>query len=271
MSSKAQMCFPASIRAVKRGDIYYADFGKVEDAVGHEIAKRRPVLIIQNNLSNKKSTQTICLCLSTKCKFGLPYHVHINDLKIVNRPSDICAEQIKTIDQSRLEQYLGNVGSAVMEEVDKALVVSLGIKSENLDNIVSIAEPAIVEEEPPVTISSFQFMGEQLRFWQDINIKIKMMHTGMERLNDEINSILNYIEGTAYNAAQGYKVYKVLREKQTERKQLLQEIICMEALLQQMDTEKIALAFQESIKVADEKIKGANKITFVPELMDGAV
>lgn len=55
---------------------HYADFGSVEDAVGHELAKKRPVLIIQNNLGNKKSTTTICLCLSTKCKYGLPYHVH---------------------------------------------------------------------------------------------------------------------------------------------------------------------------------------------------
>lgn len=128
MVSGVQKAFPACVRSVKRGDVYYADFGSVEDAVGHEIAKKRPVLIIQNNLGNKKSTTTICLCLSTKCKFGLPYHVHLNDLRIVNRESDICAEQIKTIDQCRLEQYLGNVGSAVMEQVDRALVISLGIK-----------------------------------------------------------------------------------------------------------------------------------------------
>ena len=76
MVGGAQKAFPACVRSVKRGDIYYADFGSVEDAVGHELAKKRPVLIIQNNLGNKKSTTTICLCLSTKCKFGLPYHVH---------------------------------------------------------------------------------------------------------------------------------------------------------------------------------------------------
>ena len=101
MVSGVQKAFPACVRSVKRGDVYYADFGSVEDAVGHELAKKRPVLIIQNNLGNKKSTTTICLCLSTKCKYGLPYHVHFNDLNIVNRESDICAEQIKTIDQCR--------------------------------------------------------------------------------------------------------------------------------------------------------------------------
>ena len=54
-----QKALPACVRSVKRGDVYYADFGSVEDAVGHELAKKRPVLIIQNNLGNKKSITTI--------------------------------------------------------------------------------------------------------------------------------------------------------------------------------------------------------------------
>ena len=54
MLSNVQKAFPACVRSVKRGDVYYADFGSVEDAVGHEMAKKRPVLIIQNNLGNKK-------------------------------------------------------------------------------------------------------------------------------------------------------------------------------------------------------------------------
>lgn len=163
MVGNIQKAFPACVRSVKRGDVYYADFGSVEDAVGHELAKKRPVLIIQNNLGNKKSTTTICLCLSTKCKYGLPYHVHFNDLSIVSRESDICAEQIKTIDQCRLEQYLGNVGSAVMEEVDRALLISLGIKGTDL----SVVEEEESEEisEPQGTLEIFQSMGQQLRFW----------------------------------------------------------------------------------------------------------
>ena len=82
MVSGVQKAFPACVRSIRRGDVYYADFGSVEDAVGHELAKKRPVLIIQNNFGNKKSTTTICLCLTTKCKYGLPYHVHFNDLNI---------------------------------------------------------------------------------------------------------------------------------------------------------------------------------------------
>ena len=262
--------FPACVRSVKRGDIYYADFGSVEDAVGHELAKKRPVLIIQNNIGNKKSTTTICLCLSTKCKFGLPYHVHFTDLNIVNRESDICAEQIKTIDQCRLEQYLGNVGGAVMEQVDKALVLSLGIR--NIDTICEMVTDKVeTVEEPQESLSIFQYMGQQLRFWQDIGAKVSLIKADISRLNEEINSILNYIEETNYNAAQGYKVYKVLRDKQLERKMLIKEVACLESLLSSVDTQKLVQGFQESMKVADEKIKVASRIIFVQELMGEAI
>lgn len=269
MVSSVQKAFPACVRSVKRGDVYYADFGSVEDAVGHELAKKRPVLIIQNNLGNKKSTTTICLCLSTKCKYGLPYHVHFNDLNIVNRESDICAEQIKTIDQCRLEQYLGNVGSAVMEQVDRALLISLGIKGADLSTVE--VEESDVTTEPQETLDIFQSMGQQLRFWQDIEVKVSLIKNEIGRLDDEINSILNYIEETNYNAAQGYKVYKVLRDKQVERKALVKEVACLESILTHVDTEQLVKAFQDSIKLSDEKIREANKITFVKELMEEAI
>lgn len=269
MVGNIQKAFPACVRSVKRGDVYYADFGSVEDAVGHELAKKRQVLIIQNNLGNKKSTTTICLCLSTKCKYGLPYHVHFNDLSIVSRESDICAEQIKTIDQCRLEQYLGNVGSAVMEEVDRALLISLGIKGTDL-SVVEVEESEMTSE-PQETLDIFQSMGQQLRFWQDIEVKVSLIKNEIGRLDEEINSILNYIEETTYNAAQGYKVYKVLRDKQVERKALMKEVACLESILTNVDTEQLVKAFQDSIKLSDEKIKAANKITFVKELMEEAM
>lgn len=269
MVGNVQKAFPACIRSVKRGDVYYADFGSVEDAVGHELAKKRPVLIIQNNLGNKKSTTTICLCLSTKCKYGLPYHVHFNDLSIVSRESDICAEQIKTIDQCRLEQYLGNVGSAVMEQVDRALLISLGIKGADLSAVEE--EEREVVTEPQETLGIFQSMGQQLRFWQDIEVRVALIKSEISRLDEEINSILNYIEETTYNAAQGYKVYKVLRDKQVERKALVKEVVCLEAILTHVDTEQLVKAFQDIIKLSDEKIKAANKITFVKELMEEAM
>ena len=65
-----------------------------------------------------------------------------------------------------MEQYLGNVGSAVMEEVDRALIVSLGIKDIDQSNIIPMQECEEIVE-PQKLINIFQYMGEQLRFWQD--------------------------------------------------------------------------------------------------------
>ncbi len=82
---------------------------------------------------------------------------------------------------------------------------------------------------------------------------------------------MNYIEETTYNAAQGYKMYKVLRDKQVERKALVKEVACLESIIAHVDTEQLIKAFQESIKMSDEKIREANKITFVKELMEEAI
>ena len=93
-----------------------------------------------------------------------------------------------------------------------------------MSNIVTVEELEVVEE-PQETISIFQQMGQQLWFWQDIGVKVSLIKTEISRLDEEINSVLNYIEETNYNAAQGYKVYKVLRDKQTERKALVKELM----------------------------------------------
>ena len=100
---------------------------------------------------------------------------------------------------------------------------------------------------------------------------MSLIKNEINRLDDEINSVLNYIEETNYNAAQGYKVYKVLREKQVARKALVKEVACLESIIAHVDTEKLVQAFQESIKLSDEKIREANRITFVKELMEEAV
>ena len=179
-------------------------------------------------------------------------------------------KSIKTIDQCRVEQYLGNVGSAVMEQVDRALLISLGIKGTEIDSDVEVEEHEVTPE-PQETLSIFQSMGQQLRFWQDIEVKVSLIKNEISRLDDEINSVLNYIEETSYNAAQGYKVYKVLRDKQVERKALVKEVACLESLIAHVNTEQLVKAFQESIKMSDEKIREANKITFVKELMEEAI
>ena len=51
----------------------------------------------------------------------------------------------------------------------------------------------------------------------------------------------------------------------------MKEVACLESLIAHVNTEQIVKAFQESIKMSDEKIREANKITIVKELMEEAI
>lgn len=106
---------------VKRGQIYYADLSPV---VGSEQGGMRPVLIIQNDMGNIHSPTTIVACItSVQTKSKLPTHIEIPLFK----DSIILLEQIRTIDKRRLKNLILEVGADTMAQVDKAIMISLGV------------------------------------------------------------------------------------------------------------------------------------------------
>lgn len=123
---KAALQNKKSNRVLKRGDVYYADLGRIEKARGSEQAGRRPVLVIQNDIGNRYAPTTIVAVLTSRQKRCLPTHVSLPAFSGLGRKSTVCLEQIKTIDKSRLGRYCGNIGADAMQEVGKALAVSLG-------------------------------------------------------------------------------------------------------------------------------------------------
>lgn len=115
------------MKGIKRGNIYYAD---LSPTIGSEQGGIRPVLIIQNDVGNYFSPTVIVTVLTSKVKHPLPTHINIpvgNGNLTVN--STILLEQIRTIDKSRLHKYLGNVSQEIMNQVDNAMLLSLGLNS----------------------------------------------------------------------------------------------------------------------------------------------
>ena len=109
---------------IRRGDIFYADLSPV---VGSEQGGVRPVLVIQNNVGNRHSPTVICAAITSKMnKAKLPTHIEIStrDYKIVKN-SVILLEQIRTIDKQRLKEKICHIDGALLQEVDRALKVSL--------------------------------------------------------------------------------------------------------------------------------------------------
>ncbi|NLO22548.1 MAG: type II toxin-antitoxin system PemK/MazF family toxin [Syntrophomonadaceae bacterium] len=111
---------------IKRGEIYFAQLNPV---VGSEQGGIRPVLVIQNDIGNQYSPTTIVLAITSQInKAKLPTHVELKAEKYgLERDSVILAEQIRTIDKTRLKQRIAVMDEEMMNYVDQALEVSLSL------------------------------------------------------------------------------------------------------------------------------------------------
>lgn len=109
---------------IKRGDIFYADLRPV---VGSEQGGVRPVLIIQNDVGNRHSPTVICSAITSKMnKAKLPTHVELEAGRFqLVKDSVILLEQLRTIDKKRLKDRVCHLDGEILDQVDKALKVSL--------------------------------------------------------------------------------------------------------------------------------------------------
>ena len=112
---------------IKRGDMFYADLSPV---IGSEQGGIRPVLIIQNDMGNKYSPTVIAAAITSQVnKNKLPTHIEIDSEEFgLKSDSVVLAEQIRTIDKSRLKEKIGHIDDEkVMNKINNAIGVSFGL------------------------------------------------------------------------------------------------------------------------------------------------
>lgn len=133
---------------INRGDIFYASLE--ENTVGSEQNGIRPVLILQNNIGNIYSPTVIIAPITskTKVKAKLPTHIFIKgDVKKLPKNSLVLLEQIRVIDKERLRSYVSSLNSKEMLEVDKGIIISLGINIDKATKDESYFERIALEKE----------------------------------------------------------------------------------------------------------------------------
>lgn len=109
----------------KRGDIYMVNLNPYK---GSEQGGKRPVIVLQNNKGNRYGPTLIVAPITSKLyKTELPTHYILKEVKGLPDESLILLEQIKTIDKKRVMNYVGKVSEEQMQEIDKQILVSLGI------------------------------------------------------------------------------------------------------------------------------------------------
>lgn len=112
-------------KAIRRGDLFYADLNPV---VGSEQGGIRPVLVIQNDVGNHFSPTVVAAAItSKKAKNSLPTHILLENVPGLAPASLLLLEQLRTLDRKRLRGYIGRISKEKMLEVDAALAISIGI------------------------------------------------------------------------------------------------------------------------------------------------
>lgn len=106
-----------------RGEIYYVLPSRSE--MGSEQKAGRPAIIVSNDANNQRSATVEVVYLTTKPKRDLPTHVKITSCK---RPSIALCEQVTTVSVSRLDNRMGICSSRELAELDRAMMLSLGIE-----------------------------------------------------------------------------------------------------------------------------------------------
>ncbi|MBE9035525.1 type II toxin-antitoxin system PemK/MazF family toxin [aff. Roholtiella sp. LEGE 12411] len=113
---------------MKRGDIYYANLSPV---MGSEMGKRRPVLIVSNDISNIAATTVTILPLTSNVNRVYPFEVLLNpEVSSLTKPSKVQAQQVRTISKQRITgEVLGSLNEDMIVLIDAALKLHLGLVS----------------------------------------------------------------------------------------------------------------------------------------------
>ncbi len=119
------MVTPPNDRGVRRGQVYWTDFGSGQ---GSEQSGRRPAVVVQNDVGNRFSPTTIVAPMTTRVGAKeYPTEVRLPD-ELFGKPSTVRTAQVRAISQSRLiGPPVASLDSATMARVDEALRLSLGV------------------------------------------------------------------------------------------------------------------------------------------------
>ena len=113
------------------------------------------------------------------------------------------------------------------------------------------------------------FARQQAEFYRNAGQYITNLRMDMKEIDDEIESVLVETEEVNCNVAQGYKVFKRLKELRLEKKAKNQELKCLYALTDYIDCQSLADVCEDNLAEI-EKIIGTPEHSEVTQMQPAA-
>jgi mRNA interferase MazF len=107
---------------MQRGEIWWVNF---EPAIGGEIKKNRPAIIISNDAANRALNRVQVIPLTTQQTDKLyPSETRV---MLDDKSCKAMADQIMTVDKRRLSKRAGKINGDEMVKLEKVVLLQLGI------------------------------------------------------------------------------------------------------------------------------------------------
>ncbi len=117
------------MRELRRGDIFYCNLPEIQDIQNHSVQRGyRPVVIVSSHMGSLTNNIVMICPLTTKEK-KLSVNVPISwSTDCHRRKSHVLCNQIMTVPKSILGNLIGRLTQEELQNVDKALLIALGIQ-----------------------------------------------------------------------------------------------------------------------------------------------
>lgn len=106
---------------MKRGEVWWVNF---EPAIGGEVRKERPAVIVSNDVSNKFLNRLQVVPLTSTVDRIYPSEAAV---RIRGKKHKAMADQLTTVNKSRLQNYVGRLAAADIKAVEHVVALQLGL------------------------------------------------------------------------------------------------------------------------------------------------